>query len=96
MQDSYLQGDETYGHNGTSVQPQPRVEPGLHNGESCGRTSQGVQQRVTVKQPCTWENNNNIFRVLVYFGECGGTMVFAGIAEKNAQRIISRWNSCIH
>ena len=28
MQDSYLQGDETYGHNGTSVQPQPRVEPG--------------------------------------------------------------------
>ena len=41
MQDRYLQGDETYGHNGTSVQPQPRVEPGSRNGDSCGRTSRG-------------------------------------------------------
>lgn len=36
-----------------------------------------VQERVTVKQPCTWENNNNIFRGLVYCGECGGKMVFS-------------------
>lgn len=40
-------------------------------------TFETVQQRVTVKQPCTWENNNNIFRGLVYCGECGGRMVFS-------------------
>ena len=41
MQDSYLQGDETYGHNGTSVQPQPRVEPGSRNGAAAGEPRGG-------------------------------------------------------
>ena len=35
-----------------------------------------VQQRVTVKQPCTWENSDNIFRGLVWCGDCNTRMVF--------------------
>ena len=41
VNDGYLQGRETHGYNGTSVQPQPRVEPGSRNGGSCGRSSRG-------------------------------------------------------
>ena len=36
-----------------------------------------VQQRVMVKQPCTWENSDNIFRGLVWCGDCNTRMVFS-------------------
>ena len=43
MQDSYLQVDETYGYNGTSVQPQPGVEPGSRNWGQLREISAGVR-----------------------------------------------------
>ena len=44
-----------------------------------------VQQRISFKNPCTWENNNNIFRGLVYCGECGGRMVFSARAGRKSR-----------
>lgn len=40
-------------------------------------TFETVQKRLSVKQPCTWKNVDNIFRGLVYCGECGGRMIFS-------------------
>lgn len=36
-----------------------------------------VQQRVKVKQPCTWENSDNVFRGLIWCGGCNTRMVFS-------------------
>ena len=40
------------------------------------QTFQTVQQRVSVKQPFTARNPDNIYRGLIYCGECGGRLAF--------------------
>ena len=40
------------------------------------QTFQTVQQRVKVKQPFTARNPDNIYRGLIYCGECGGRLAF--------------------
>lgn len=40
------------------------------------QTFQTVQQRVNVKQPFTARNPDNIYRGLIYCGECGGRLAF--------------------
>ena len=40
------------------------------------QTFQTVQQRVSVKQPFTARNPDNIYRGLIYCGECGGRLEF--------------------
>ena len=40
------------------------------------QTFQTVQQRVKVKQPFTTRNPDNIYRGLIYCGECGGRLEF--------------------
>ncbi len=36
-----------------------------------------VQKRISVKQPCTWENSDNMYRGLLVCGGCNTSMVFA-------------------